>query len=336
MRRAILTLALLAGGALLLVAQQGGLSGLTDAAAAAQRQFQNAMAQGLRALRAGEPGALWGLWSLAFAYGFVHAVGPGHGKLIIGAYGAATRVTLWRLSALSLLSSLAQATSAVVLVYAAVGLFKASRAQVEAVSDAWLEPLSLAAIAALGLWLCWRGLRRLTQSTAPWPGASVGARVSMAPSSAGLAFATPAPTAPGTTGAVSAAAHPHDHANAACSDCGHRHGPELDDVEKLHSWRDAALLIGAIALRPCTGALFLLILTWRMGLDWAGIAGAYAMGLGTASVTVAVAALSVMARDGALLWAGRLAGTARLMPVIELLAGAVVVAVAGQALLSTL
>ena len=113
----------------------------------------------------------------------------------------------------------------------------------------------------------------------------------------------------------------------------------MAEVAGVRGWRDAALLVGAIALRPCTGALFVLILTLNMGIAAAGIAGAYVMGLGTASVTVAVAALSVLAREGAL--GGAAAGlpgsgVARAAaPVLEVVAGGFVVAAAATLLMRT-
>lgn len=92
-------------------------------------------------------------------------------------------------------------------------------------------------------------------------------------------------------------------------------------------------MVGAIAIRPCTGALFLLILTWRMGIETAGIAGAFVMGLGTATVTVTVALAAVTLREGALIEFGR---TARVVPVLEVGAGALVMLISGQLLLRSL
>lgn len=91
----------------------------------------------------------------------------------------------------------------------------------------------------------------------------------------------------------------------------------------MTSPRDAALLVAGIAFRPCTGALFLLVLTWQLGIGGAGVAGAFAMGLGTALVTMGVAALSVWSREGALA-ALPSAGLARVLPAIELAAGAII------------
>ena len=101
----------------------------------------------------------------------------------------------------------------------------------------------------------------------------------------------------------------------------------MAQVEGLTGWRDTGLLIAGIAMRPCSGALFLLILTWQIGIAAAGVAGAFAMGLGVAAVTMVVAALAVWAREGAF---SSLSGgvLARAVPVVEAVAGAVIAAVA--------
>ena len=48
----------------------------------------------------------------------------------------------------------------------------------------------------------------------------------------------------------------------------------MEEVGAVQSMREAALLIGGIAIRPCTGALFVLLITWQMGIGAVGIAGA--------------------------------------------------------------
>ena len=283
-----------------------GADQLARWAADGQREAQTALARGLRALRAGEPGALIALLSMCFAYGFFHAVGPGHGKILIGGYGVARQVSMVRLSVLALVSSLAQAATAVILVYSGVLLFNWSRERMEGLADTLLAALSYGAIALIGAWLAYRGLRTLWRSFRP----------------------------------ADDHHHTHDHDHSGhshvCDTCGHSHGPSIEEVAKVSSLRDALVLVGAIAIRPCTGALFLLILTWRMDIQVAGILGAFAMGLGTASVTVVVALMAVVFRSGALETLSEGQTARRALGTVELIAGVVIAMLALQLLMRAL
>ncbi len=288
----------------------GGTHDVSRWAAAGQRNAQNALAGALRALRAGKPGAIWSLMGLCFAYGFFHAAGPGHGKLVIGGYGVAQRVSALRLSALAVMASLGQAVTAVLLVAAAFVLLDWGRERVVGLAEDVMAPLSYGLIAVLGGYLVIRAVVRMVRMR----------RAAQADHS-----------------------HPHDHHHhhdhphhgdgATCDTCGHSHGPTPEQAASVRSLGDAVAIVASVAARPCTGALFVLILTWQLGIFVAGVAGAFAMALGTASVTVAAALAAVTLREGALArgsddstrWGMRGA-----MSVLELLAGLIVMAVASQ------
>jgi nickel/cobalt exporter len=81
-----------------------------------QRAAQGGMGRALGALRQATRRRSCRLLGVCFLYGFFHAAGPGHGKLLIGGYGAARAVGAWRLSAVALASSLAQGVTAILLV----------------------------------------------------------------------------------------------------------------------------------------------------------------------------------------------------------------------------
>jgi ABC-type nickel/cobalt efflux system permease component RcnA len=289
----------------------GGLDPVQAWVLEQQRQVQNALAGAVRAIKGGQPGAIFGLLSVCFAYGFLHAAGPGHGKLVIGGYGMARRVPFGRLAGVALASSLAQAAVAVGLVYAVVALLGLGRSQAEGLAEEVMAPLGTLMVAGVGLWLVWRGVAGLRAQGAQLSGSH----------------------------------HHHHHAHedhhdhaphshgAVCDTCGHAHGPTVDEVQHLTGWRDTLALVAGIAMRPCSGALFLLILTWQLGIASAGIIGTFAMGLGTAMVTIGVAAMAVWAREGALAsLPGQ--GAARFLPWFEIIAG-LVVAVAALSLLTT-
>jgi nickel/cobalt exporter len=96
------------------------------------------------------------------------------------------------------------------------------------------------------------------------------------------------------------------------------------------------MLVGGIAMRPCTGALFVLIITWQMGIGGLGIGGAFAMALGTAMITVFVGLAAGGLRGGVLAGLSGSSQVARVVAGIELLAGSVVVFIAGGLLLRAL
>lgn len=292
----------------------GGFDSLAAWAAGEQREFQNQIARALRAARAEQPEAVATLLTVCFAYGFFHAIGPGHGKVLIGGYGLGRRVAFWRLSAISVLSSLGQAVTAVVLVYAGVLIFQMSRESLVGTTEQVMAPISYAAIAAIGLWLVVRSTRSFARRHR-------------------------------TQAAHHHEHHDHDHHHhehdhhhhdhddGVCSDCGHRHGPTAEEIAKVGSLREAMMLIAGIAARPCTGALFVLILTWQMGIAMVGIAGAFAMALGTATVTTLVGWTSFGLRGGLLASASATRFASVLAPAIELVAGLIIVVIASGLLM---
>ena len=276
----------------------GGFDQLSAWAADQQRGFQNTIARALRSARAGEAGAVMALLGACFAYGLAHAAGPGHGKVLIGGYGFARKVPMLRLSLIALLASLGQAVTAVVLVYLGVLVLNIGRQAMVNVTEAMMAPISYGAIGLIGLWLVWRGARKL--------------------------LARPHH-------------HDHDHAHegdgAVCSSCGHAHGPTLDQVDRAGTLREAIALIAGIAIRPCTGALFVLIITWQMGIGGLGIGGAFAMALGTALITILVGLAAGGLRSGVLAGLSESTQLARAMAGIEVLAGATVLFIAGGLLM---
>ena len=96
------------------------------------------------------------------------------------------------------------------------------------------------------------------------------------------------------------------------------------------------MLIAGIAVRPCTGALFVLIITWQMGIGALGIAGAFAMALGTAAITVAVGLGAGALRGSVLAGFANSPRAAMLAATVEILAGGLVVALAVGLLLRAL
>ena len=208
MRRLIWIPVVVAAGVALWLWGFGGANWVARVAADQQHAVQNAMAGALRRLKSGDMAALGALWALCFSYGFFHAAGPGHGKMVIGGYGLGRRVPMGRLAALAVASSLAQAATAVVLVYAGLLALGWTRDQMQGLADQTLNQISTLAISGIGAWLLWRGLRGLWRMR-PHSGPQSGPQPELPQVADFSGLGQPLP-------------HVHD------ANCGHVHGPTLE------------------------------------------------------------------------------------------------------------
>lgn len=115
--------------------------------------------------------------------------------------------------------------------------------------------------------------------------------------------------------------HSHHHHHDDCG-CGHAHVPAPDLVAGELSWRRAGSAILAVGLRPCSGALIVLVFALSQGFFMAGVASALAMGVGTGLTVAALTCLAVAAGAAATRVGKRLSstGAARLRYGVESLA----------------
>jgi nickel/cobalt exporter len=293
-----------------------------------QAEFYKSLSGAIRAAKT-DGSALWVLFGLSFAYGVFHAAGPGHGKAVISSYVVANRETWWRGVVLSFASAMVQATVAVVLVGIAAVLLNATAATMKT-AVYWIEIVSYLLIIAIGLRLVWAKGRAAIST---W-------RDIHKPKTVGAA-ATPAHLQDhGHTHHDHAhhdhahhghdhhhdhAAHAHDHAHhdhahhghahhghdhAHCdhdhgSAWSHAHAPEPSELAGPGGWKRGLTAVFAVGLRPCSGAILVLVFTLAQGLFWAGVVATFVMGLGTAIMVAAIAVLSVIATK----WADRVAST---------------------------
>jgi|JI10StandDraft_1071094.scaffolds.fasta_scaffold38664_4 nickel/cobalt exporter len=252
-----------------------------------QQNFYRQLSGAIRGLKSSSPMAAgWTLVFLSFLYGVFHAAGPGHGKAVISGWVLATENDLRRGIVIAALSALFQALTAIVIVSSLL-LFVSSASAMARDVAAFLESASYLMIAGLGLYLAWSGLRPWQQHDhAPAPVAPKHVHKGMA-----FEIVTPLRVT-------------HEHVHSPDCGCGHVHLPEAGQLRGDWSWSRAVALAFAVGLRPCTGALLVLIFSWGLGVYWAGILATLAMGVGVFITISLIAALAVFARSTALRYAG--------------------------------
>lgn len=253
-----------------------------------QTHFYRQLTGAVRAWQA-DGTAAWGLLGLSFAYGVFHALGPGHGKAVITAYVLANRQTARNGAILSLVAALVQALVAIALVTVMALLLNATAVQMNRATRG-LETASYLLITLLGAWLVWAKVLR------PW-------------------LLRRAKDLHRTSATTEKHHHHHHHE---CG-CGHTHAPPVEEAAGPLSWRRAASAILAMGLRPCSGALIVLVFALSQNFFLAGIAAALAMGLGTGLTVACLAVFAVMAAGAATRVSAYVSGPwmARLRMVIE-------------------
>ena len=222
-----------------------------------QRDVNMRMSGLLKAV-ADNPGRAGGsLLAFSFLYGVLHALGPGHGKVVIGTWLATHPSKLRSSIGLTLASSLLQGLVAIALVVVVLTLLELPARQLH-LSGVWLEKASYALVGLLGVMLCVRALKTLRRLLRR-------------------------PTFKAFT--------PHHIHHEHCG-CGHQHLPTQDQLQSGDDWRARLMIVLSMGMRPCSGALMVLLFSKVIGVFGWGMASAMAMAAGT-SLTISSLALLV-------------------------------------------
>jgi nickel/cobalt exporter len=283
-----------------------------------QSEFYREMSATIRAAKS-DGSAVWTLLAISFAYGIFHAAGPGHGKAVISSYLVANQETAKRGIVLSFASALMQSLVAVVIVAVCAWLLNAT-AKTMCGAEKTIEILSYALIAAFGARLVWTkggGFIRALQAERPVPAMAVAAHHDHAGHGHDHHHHDHA-DAVHHDHDHDHDDHGHDHGHVHDEHCGHSHGPAPSELAGSGGWRRGFGAIFAVGIRPCSGAILVLVFALAQGLFWAGIAATFVMGLGTAITVATIAVIAVSAKDLARrLSAGREGGGALVMRGVE-------------------
>jgi nickel/cobalt transporter (NicO) family protein len=296
----------------------GGIAGWLLAKQAA---FYTALAGMIRAAKV-NGSAPWGLMGISFLYGIFHAAGPGHGKAVISSYLVANDETWRRGVTLSFAAAVMQSLTAILIVSVAAVLLGAT-AKLLGDTVKVIEIVSYGLIVLLGARLLWvKGYGFF--------GALKELRTDSATRTADLEPHGHAHCdhAHDDKSGHHHGEHDHNHAHAHGfgSDesheadgmskhddhhghgdhhhgeeldvlpWGHAHGPEPEELAGPGGWHRGLSAVVAVGLRPCSGAIIVLVFALAQGLFWAGIASTFVMGLGTAITVGIIATLAVGAK----------------------------------------
>lgn len=236
-----------------------------------QAGFHRELVTLVRAIsKEGSPILLWGLVSTSFFYGVFHAAGPGHGKAVISAYMLASKAPLRRGISLAFLCAGVQAVMAVAVILVLSQVFSLAGKAMQI--SRFFEIASFAAVGLIGVWILVRLLR--------------------GQSGCGHDHSNDHPESHHhAQGHFHAHAHDHSHAHDSHACC------SSHEQEAKTARRSIWAMVVAVGIRPCTGAVLVLLFSLSAGIFVWGLVATFAMALGTAITVAALAGVSVFVRD---------------------------------------
>jgi nickel/cobalt transporter (NicO) family protein len=279
-----------------------------------QGQFYRALTRAFTDMKQNGEGAYM-LVGVSFLYGVFHAVGPGHGKAVITSYLLASGQTVKRGIVISFAAALMQGLTAIALVLVAAVMLHATAVAMTRATD-WFEIISYALIAAVGAWLLWVKItgRGHHHHHHEHDHAHLHAH------DLGAAYA----------GAHDHVQHEHHHDHGAC---GHSHAPDPRLLSQPLTLSRAWVAILAVGIRPCSGAIIMLVFALSQNWLLVGVGSVLVMSLGTFMTVSALSVLAVAAKGAALRLVGLESGLAeRIMRGVEI-GGALLVLLLGVTLL---
>jgi nickel/cobalt transporter (NicO) family protein len=242
-----------------------------------QQNFYGRMANSIRQLKSSSATtAAWTLVTISFLYGVFHAAGPGHGKAVVTGWVLATESELKRGIIIAFLVAMIQAVTAIVVVSLILLFVHGAMAMARNVAG-YLESVNYLMISGMGIYLFWNGWKSARRENALVPAVAVAGPFELVsrPDS-DFAFA-----------------HVHDE------NCGHAHAPVASELNGDWSWPRAFTMAFAVGIRPCSGAILVLVSSYTLGLFWAGVLSTFAMGLGVFITIASIASLAVYAKSTA-------------------------------------
>jgi len=270
-----------------------------------QAMFYRALA-GMIRLAKSDGSALWGLMGISFVYGIFHAAGPGHGKAVISSYLLANEETWRRGITLSFASAVMQSLTAVTIVGVAAVLLGAT-AKFMGDTVRVIELVSYGLIVLVGarlLWVkglgfvrAWRDLKTVPEKASLCGCTDQRQRLASnkPPDQVYRCDQADADARIHHAAACEHQDHNHDE-EPDLFPWGHAHGPEPQELAGPGGWRRGWSAVLAVGLRPCSGAIIVLVFALARGLFWAGVASTVVMGLGTAITVATIATLAVGAK----------------------------------------